>query len=266
MTKPNTETATENPTLKIYGREKTGKSAAFQVRRKDMIPAIVYGPNIKTPFTVKIVPNDLRIVYGQAGKSRLITLESVEGAPSELSGTKVFMKEIQAHPFKNIVTHVDLHQIDMKRKIRVVVPIKFVGKAKGLAEGGILSIVTRTVEIKALAIDIPSAIECDVSELGVNDSVHIEELAKKYEAGNAKIEFIYEANVALVAVVPPEEEVVATPTVDAAAAAVPGAPGAAPAGGAAAPGAAGAAAGGAKAGEKAPAAAKGGDKAPAKKN
>jgi len=239
------DTKKESYKLEIFSREKKGKSAAFQLRRSERVPAVVYGPNLKAGITVAVSPKDVRKIYLSAGKTGLITLESKEGAPSELNGTQVLFKELQGHPLKNTLLHVDLHQLDLKRPIRVTVPLNFVGKARGLAEGGIMSIVSRQVEIKCLPTEIPNHIDVDVSELGVNDTIHVEELSKKFK--DSKMQFIFEANVALVAIVPPEEEKVVVPVAaDAAAAgaaAVPGAPaaaGAAPAAGA--PAAAGAAA------------------------
>lgn len=239
----------ESLTLNIRGRTGLGKNASYRTRRDALVPGVVYGPKVKTPFTVSVVPNELISLYKKAGHTGLVTLNATEGAPSELNGQKVLIKELQTHPYKNLVTHVDLHFIDLTKSIRVTVPLKFVGKAKGLAEGGILSIIVRQVEIKCLPTDIPNHIDVDISDLGLNDNLHIEELSKKFES--SKLEFIYEANLVLAAVVRPEEEevkAVAAPVEGAPAAA--GAAGAAPAAGAAA---------GAKA---APAAAA---KAPAKK-
>ena len=233
-------TSTENK-LSILGRGSLGKNASFRIRSEGNVPAIVYGPKLKQGIAVSISPKEVRSLYSRVGRTGLVTLEAGEGAPKELNGTKALFKEIQSHPLKRNIVHVDLHQLDLTKKIRVIVPLNFVGKAKGLAEGGIMSIVTRQVEIKCLPEDLPNRLDVDVSEIEVNESIHLEELAKKFEG--SKIEFIYEANVALVAVVPPEEEKVVTPVAADAAAA--GATPAAGAAGAAAAGAAPAAAAGA---------------------
>ena len=237
------EATTSNETLKlgVHGRDRTGKSVSYRIRASQMVPGVVYGPKLKTPITVKLAPKQIREIYSKAGRTGLVTLESLEGAPSELNGTKVLFKEIQTHPYKNIITHVDLHQLDLGRKIRVTVPLNFTGKAKGLGEGGIMNIVSRAVEIKALPTEIPNHIDVDVSDLGVNDSIHVAELAKKLEA-SVKYEFIFENDFALVAIVPPEEEKAAAPEAAAADAAAAGAAAPAAAAGAAAPAAAGAAA------------------------
>jgi large subunit ribosomal protein L25 len=225
--------STQNNTsldLNVRGRPFIGKNAAYRTRATS-IPAVVYGPKVKTPFNVEVTPNEFLRIYKTAGRTGLVTLKSSEGAPKELDGQKVLIKEVQTHPFKNIATHVDFHLIDLQKKIRVTVPVSFVGKAKGLAEGGILSISSRSVTIKCLPLDIPNHIDADVSELGVGDSLHIEELAKKFET--SKLEFMYESNYSLAAIVRPEEEVAAAPVAAAADATA-----AAGAGAAAAPGAA----------------------------
>jgi large subunit ribosomal protein L25 len=227
---------TENTTLKIYGRKGTGKNASFRIRDGGMVPAVVYGPKLKAPVPVSVVPNDFLAVYKANGKTKLISLEATDGAPAELTGTKIFIKAVQAHPYKNKLQHVDLHQLDLARKIRVVVPLNFTGKAKGLAEGGIMQIATRSVEIKGLPTDIPSVINVDVTAIEVNGSIHVEELSKMYDG--SKFEFIFDNDYALMSIVPPEDEKAATPVAgapDAAAAAAPGAPAAA--GAKAAPGA-----------------------------
>lgn len=189
--------------LNVYDRPETGKNASYRMRATKRIPAIVYGPEMKTPLPVSLDPKELRLVFRSAGRTGLVTLAPQESAPSELKGVKVLFKEIQMHPFKNELTHVDLHKLDLNRKVRVVVPLKFIGKAKGVAEGGIVSTLSREVEIKAPPTDIPNHIDVDISELNVNDSIKIEELANSYKGG--KYEFIYESNYSLVAVVPPDE-------------------------------------------------------------
>jgi len=242
-------TESEQLTLTVHGRTGLGKNKSYRLRVDNLVPGVVYGPKMKAPVAITVNPKEVRAAYMKAGRTGLVTLQAAEGAPTELTGTKILFKEIQSHPYKNILTHVDLHQLDLSRKVRVTVPLSFVGKARGLAEGGIMNIVSRQVEIKCLPQDIPNHIDVDVSDLGVNDSIHVTELAKKLES--EKIEFIYENEFALVAVVPPEEEkaTAADPAAEAAAAAAagaaPGAPAAAGASGAAAPAAA--------AGAKAPA-------------
>lgn len=241
----------ENLTLTVHARTEREKNLAYR-ERMEFVPGIVYGHNIATPFRVKMAPNEIKKLYLTAGRTGLVTLKASEGAPKELEGQKVLIKEIQTHPYKNNLTHVDFHKIDLAKKIRVTVPLRFVGKAKGTGEGGILSIIARQVEIKSLPTQIPNHIDVDVTDVDVNDSIHIEDLAKKNTDTN--IEYIYDSNFVLVAVVPPEEEEVAAPVAAAAEGAAAGAAPAAGAPAAGAPAAGGAAPAAGAAGAKAPAA------------
>ena len=245
-------------TLEIYPRTSSGKNAAYKTRRSKFIPAVVYGPRIgqktekvttRTGISICLEPRNFVSVYQNKGRTTLVDLSLQDGAPSELAGSKVLIKDLQKHTLKNEVMHVDILQLDLTQSLRVSVPLKFIGKAIGLVEGGILSIISRQAEIRCLPEDIPHEIEVDVTDLKVNDSLHIQELSEKTKAaGNKKYEFIYDSDYTLCAVVPPEEEKVVAPVADAAAAA--GAPGA--------PAAAGAAP---AAGDKAGAAPAAGDKA-----
>lgn len=198
------ESLTESLTLKVYGRPKNGKSASFRTRLGGRVPGVVYGPKVKTPFSISVIPNELKPVYTKAGHTGLVTLQAMDGAPTELNGAKVLLKEVQVHPYKNLYSHIDLHQIDLDRSIRVTVPLKFVGKAKGQEEGGVVSIMSREVEIKCLPTNIPNHIDIDISPLEINGSIHIAELAEKMKS--EKYEFMFESDFALVAVVEPQEE------------------------------------------------------------
>jgi len=192
-------------TLKVYGREGTGKGPARRVRMKDMVPGIIYGPKIKTPLPVSFMPNDILFAHKAAGKTALVTLETVEGAPSELNGTKVLFKAVEKHPYKVKFVHVDLHQIDLTKKLRVVVPIHFTGKAKGQADGGIVNVSVRQVEIRCAAIDIPSHLDIDISNIGLNEGLHVSDLETLYP----NVEFIYENDSTLLTISEVAEEVAA---------------------------------------------------------
>lgn len=230
--------ANQTLTLDVYPRSGSGKNAAYRTRSKNLIPAVVYGSKLKkgeehTGLSVSLDPKNFLKVYQVTGRSSLIDVALKDGAPSELAGSKVLIKALQTNPLKREVLHVDILQLDMSKELRVVVPLKFVGKAIGLNEGGIFSIMVRQVEIKCLPADIPHEIEVDVSEVNVNETIHIHQLSEKLK-GKVKYEFIYDSDFTLCGVVPPEEEKVEAVATDAAATPAAGAPAA----GAAAPAAA----------------------------
>jgi large subunit ribosomal protein L25 len=195
---------------------------------------------------------DLKARVSAAARQRLIKLKSDN---AELNDRHVIIKQVQRAPISGAIVHADFYEVDLSARLRVFVPLKFVGKAKGVAEGGILQPLIRQVEVECLPLEIPEFVEVDVSDLDVHDVIHISAL--KF-SGNVKP--IFDTDEAVVSVLPPTIE--AAPVAAAAeVVAVEGAvPEAAAEGAAAAPGAP--AAGGAK---EAAAPAAGGKKAEAGK-
>ncbi len=214
------------------------------LRRSGRVPAILYGPTT-SPMALAIDRLELKARISAAAHTRIIKLKS---NTAELDGKHVILKDIQRTPVSGEILHADLYEVDLNRAIRVEVPFRFTGKAKGLANGGILSPLQRTATVECLPLEIPDSIELDVSGVDIHDVIHVS--AVKFPD---KVKPIFDTDYPVVTVLPPtvaEVAVVAAPE------AVEGAPveGAAPAEGAAA--AAPAEGGAAK---------EGGDKAAAKK-
>lgn len=217
-----------------------GKSGCRDLRSRRYVPAVVYGPKTK-PLTLFIHENDA-VKYSRTGfENSIFTIES---SNKDLNGLKVLRKSMDIHPVSRRPVHMDFFAPDMTKAVRVNVEVRLVGKARGIADGGLVSLVHREVEIECLPLEIPSHFELDVSDLGLNDSMHVSDI--KFPE-NIKVITGMDETVATCAEV--KEEVIAAPVAaDAAAAAgaagtagAPAAAGAAP-GGAGAPGAAGAAA------------------------
>lgn len=232
----------------------TGKHFSRQSRDGRKVPAVIYGSVKNKNILLEegfIIKHNVR-AYENA-------LFSLKSSDPELNNVVALMKDVQVHPVTRRPQHVDLFALDLKKAVRVFIEIKCEGKPAGIADGGLLNVVNRQIEIECLPTEIPDGITVDVSPLGIGDSVHVSEL--NLPAG---VKLISSPDLT-VAVVNMAEEEVLTPTPAADAAAAPGAPGAAAPG---APGAAAPAAGAAApaADGKAPAGAPKADaKAPAKK-
>lgn len=115
--------------------------------------------------------------------------------------------------------HADLYEVDLAAKLQVTVPLRFQGRPKGVADGGILQPLVRTIDVECLPTDIPEAIDVDVSELGIHDAIHISALQF-----GANVTPVFDSDIALVTVLPPTVEaapVAAEPTAEEAAAAAP---------------------------------------------
>ena len=200
------------------------KGARHQVRREGRVPGVLYGPTT-TPMAVSVNAIDCK----QSRRARRAARASCGSSrtAAELDGKHVLVKDIQRAPVSREILHADLYEVDLNRAIRVNVPLQFVGKATGVADGGILAPLEREVEVECLPLEIPEFFEVDVTALDIHDVIHVS--AMKF-AGNVKP--IFDTDYPVVSVLPPTVE--AAPTAAAAAEAVAGAEGAAPAEGAAA--------------------------------
>jgi large subunit ribosomal protein L25 len=203
-------------------RETRPKGRRNELRRQGRVPAILYGPK-SASVALAINGADLH-TRGSSGGQHLMRLKS--SAP-ELNDRHVIVKDIQRTPVSGVPLHVDLYEVDLTRALRISVPLRFTGKAHGVAEGGILQPLEREVEVECLPLDIPEAVEVDVSSLGIHDVIHVSEL--KF-AGNIKP--IFDTDYPVVTVLPPTVE--AAPVAAEAEAAAPAEGAAAPAEGAAA--------------------------------
>jgi large subunit ribosomal protein L25 len=225
----------ETVDLSCEKREVRPKGLANRIRRDGRIPGIIYG-NAGAATAVAVAGVELKTRVHSAAKQRLIRLKS--GAP-ELDGKHVIVKQVQRTPVDGDILHVDLYEVDLNKSLRVSVPLRFVGRAAGIIDGGILQPLERELEVECLPLEIPESIEVDVTPLGIHDVLHISALKV---SGNVRP--IFDTDFPVVTVLPPTvaEAPAAAPAAGAEAAAPAAEGAAAPAAAPAAEGAKGAAA------------------------
>ncbi len=164
-------------TLKITAeaRESTGKGVARKLRQTGRIPAVLYGKN-QDGVSLSLDSYELNQLLSTAGaKTSVLELEVKDGGKGPRKN--VLIKEVQKHPYKDLILHMDLLEIAMDEVISVMVPIETVGTAKGVRiDGGILEMKRRELEIACLPNIIPDTITIDISELEIGDTVHVEEV------------------------------------------------------------------------------------------
>jgi len=149
-----------------------GKAQSRGLRMSRNIPAVIYGPKIE-PLSISIHENDA-VKYAKMGyENTIFTLESAEGS---LNGLKVLRKSMDIHPVSRRPVHLDFFAPDMSQKVRVNVEVRIHGKAKGTAEGGLVSMVRREVEVECLPLEIPSHFDLDVTALDLNESMHVSDI------------------------------------------------------------------------------------------
>ena len=212
-----------------FARKEEGRGASRRMRRSGKAPGIVYGGS-GAPQPIELDHNALfHALRNVAFHASILTMKLDGGA------TKVLLRDVQMHPFRNEILHVDFQRVDETRKIHMKVPLHFVNAESSPAvkvSSAIVSHVLNELDISCLPKDLPEFIEVDLTTLDVGHSIHVSAL--KLPPGVAlvmrgKLDPVVAAAVVPKAVV---EEVVEAEV-------VPGAEGAAVAG-AAAPGATGA--------------------------
>jgi large subunit ribosomal protein L25 len=151
-------------------RAEVGKGAARKLRANQRIPGVVYGHHRDaTPLTIDA--RELEKLLGSISPGTTVVELHLGGRMS-----KTLIREIQRHPFKRQVLHVDFQELVAGEKITVKVPIVFIGTAAGVKDGGTVEEVTREVEVEVDPANIPSHFEIDISALGINDSVHVSDI------------------------------------------------------------------------------------------
>ncbi|NEV62988.1 50S ribosomal protein L25/general stress protein Ctc [Thiorhodococcus minor] len=153
-------------------REAAGKGASRRLRREGLVPAIVYGAH-KEPEAISVPHNEiLKHLEHEAFYSHVLDLKVGDAS------TKVVLKDLQRHPAKPFIMHVDFMRVSQDEKIKMIVPLHFVNEAKckGVKAGGSVSHSLTEVEISCLPRDLPEFIEVDMTELEVGGIVHLSEL------------------------------------------------------------------------------------------
>ncbi len=192
--------------LSANPRQATGKGGARQARFRGKVPAVIYGHGRDTQALEVEAKALEKALTGVEPESTIIEL-AVDGKK-----VKTLIREIQRHPLRPDIIHVDFYEIHAEEKVTLKVPVHLVGNPDGVRNaGGVLDQVTREVEIEVLPENIPDRVELDVTALQIGDSLHVRDLA----IPNARI--LTDAELTIATVVPPRAEEVTTPTPEAAA-------------------------------------------------
>jgi len=201
----------ETVDLACEKRETRPKGLANRIRREGRVPAVIYGNHGKA-VAVAVGGAELKARVSTASRQRIMRLKS--DSP-DLNEKHVILKEIQKTPVSGDILHADFYEVDLTKSLRVSVPFRFTGRAAGIADGGILSPLVRQVEIECLPLEIPEAIEVDVTALKIHDVLHVSALQFP-----DNIRPLFDTDYPVITVMPPTVAEVVTPV----AAAVEGAP------------------------------------------
>lgn len=154
-------------------REAAGKGASRRLRRSGQVPAIVYGGH-QEPEMISVAHNELlKHLEHEAFYSHVLNLRLGD------STTPVVLKDLQRHPAKPFILHVDFMRVTQDEKLRMTVPLHFVNedRCRGVKAGGQISHSLTEVEVVCLPKDLPECIEVDMTEMEVGAILHLSELS-----------------------------------------------------------------------------------------
>ena len=160
-------------TLKAQKREGTGKGVARKLRQEGRVPAVLYGRELGT-MHLSLDTHEAENLFHSISTENTIVGLKVEGVGEPF---QTLVREIQSHPFKSSLIHVDFLRIQAGVAVDVEVPLHLIGDPIGVKNsGGVLEQVLNELPVKCIPSKIPEFIEVDVSELDINDSLHVYDL------------------------------------------------------------------------------------------
>ncbi len=184
--------------LQATVRKSVGNGPARVLRRAGQIPAVLYGRKME-PVLLSVSTKDLELILKDGSFGQVILNLVIQNGKKVTKAAMI--KELQTHPVSGSLIHIDFYEVDMKRQIKVMVPVVTTGKSVGIEEGGLLNIVRRELEVFCLPGDIPESIEIDISELAIGDSIHLEDVPL-----GENVEVVTDVNYTVVTVLSPKVE------------------------------------------------------------
>ena len=165
--------AGERVKIEVQEREHRGSAASRRLRREGLIPGVLYGRG-KKPHAICIGERELRkALTGPAGLHAILDVV-LEGQKTTHPS---ILKDYQADVLTGRLAHIDLQEVRLDQPIQAQVVIELVGEAAGSIEGGVLSQVTREINVEALPLEIPERIEVDVTAMEMGDTLRLADVA-----------------------------------------------------------------------------------------
>jgi large subunit ribosomal protein L25 len=161
--------------LAAQTRTTAGRSAVQKIKQQGLVPAVIYGGKDK-PVNLQISAREIaNLLSHTVGEHVLVELEIADGGKT--TNRLALIQEVQHHPLKGGVLHVDFHAVNANEKIHAEIPVEAVGEPTGVKNyGGILELNVHSIEVECFPRDLPEIIRVDVSELNIGDALHVKDL------------------------------------------------------------------------------------------
>ena len=176
-------------------RSNKGKTANQKLRQSGNIPAVLYGPrgNIMLEMEEETTRH---LLEKMSGMHELVPITVTDSASGDNWTAQVVLREVQKHPYKHLLKHLDFWELPATKEQLVRIPIEITGESPGVKGGGVLQMVVRDIPVYCLPADIPACIEIDSSKLEIGDSIRILEIELP-----AKVSHSTEENYAVLSIV-----------------------------------------------------------------
>ena len=157
--------------VKERGADERGSRTVRRLRKQGLVPGVLYGTG--SSRAIMVGERDLRSALTGPGGLHAILDVVIEG---QSTPHHAVLKDLQQHPVRGTVTHVDFHEVRLDRPIQTAVPVHLVGEAVGVNLGGVLTQVARELNVEALPMEVPERIEADVTELEIGGTLRLADI------------------------------------------------------------------------------------------
>lgn len=159
--------------LEAQKREKRGKETNKKIRKRGIVPAVLYGKDSPS-MPLQVIERELKkAITSGAGYNVVIELKiNGNGENSHL----VMVSEVQKDPLGSQIHHVDFHRISLDKKVTATVPLHFTGEPAGVKKGGNLEHIVWSIEVETLPLNIPEHISINIAHMDIDDSLFIKDI------------------------------------------------------------------------------------------
>ena len=154
-------------------RDETGKGAARRLRAAGQVPAVLYGKD-QEPVSLTLDSREALHLFHSISVENTIVNVRIDDDKEQL---ETLVREIQMHPFRPDLVHVDFYCIERGVELEVDIPANYIGTPLGVRDGGSLEVILHEFRVKCLPSKIPETIEVDVSALDIGNSIHASEIS-----------------------------------------------------------------------------------------
>ena len=166
--------AGERVKLEVQARDACGSAGVRRLRKQGLVPGVIYGGG-KDPTAICVPERALRKALTGSGGLHAILDVVVEG-DGKADARPAILKDYQQDVITGRVSHIDLHQVRLDRPIQASLVVQLVGESAGAKEGGVLSQVSREINVEALPMEIPEHITADVTPMQIGDTLRLADI------------------------------------------------------------------------------------------